>query len=186
MKLILILLVLLNYGVVLGQQNSIVNDSIIEWNSEYKLSWSDFLGEPSDEVYGSAMTSYKIEVIPSDVIVDENDRIKGYDNLSVKANFYKYYSWTIENKNELLHHEQLHFDIAELFARKMRKEFRKLQSSKEARFTIYLECYNSLWKECRAYQKKYDYETRHGLESEINEKWITEINEELKALQEFK
>jgi hypothetical protein len=186
MKLILIIFIWLNYGVILGQSKSIVNDSIIEWNLKYKLSWSDFLGKPDEDIFGSAMTSYKIEIIPSEVKVDENDRVRGYENLSVKANFYKYYSWAIENNIQLLHHEQLHFDIAELFARKIRKEFKKSQLNKEARFTTYLEHYNLLWKECREYQKRYDHETRNGLETEINEKWIVKINEELEVLQDSK
>jgi len=179
------LFVLLNYGVILGQKKSVVNDSILEWNPKHGLSWSDFLGKPNEDVFGYAMTSYKIEIIPSDVLVDENDRIRGYENLSVKANFYKYHSWTIDRNNQLLQHEQLHFDIAELFARKMRKEFRKSQANKDAKFDTYLKHHNLFWKECRQYQIKYDNETRHGLEEEINKKWIIKINEELEAFKDF-
>lgn len=186
MKLYLMLLVLLNYGMIQGQQKSIVNDSILEWNSKQILTWSDFLGKPNDDVFASAKTSYKIEIIPSDVLVDENDRVIGYENLTVKAIFYKYYSWSIERNNQLLQHEQLHFDIAELFARKMRKEYRKSQVNKDADFNTYLEHHNLFWKECRKYQKKYDYETRHGLEEKINKKWIIKVNEELEALKDFK
>ncbi len=177
---------LLNYGMILGQQKSMVNDSILEWNSKDGLSWSDYLGTPNEDVFGYAMTSYKIEIIPSDVLVDENDMVIGYENLSVKANFYKYYSWTIDRSNNLLQHEQLHFDIAELFARKMRKEYRKSQANKDASFNTYLELHNFFWKKCRKYQIKYDDETRHGLEEEINEKWIVKVNEELEVLKDFK
>lgn len=186
MRHILQLILFLFSGVLFGQQKYIESDSIIEWNLNKKLNWSDFEGKPNSEVYGAAMTSYKIEVFPSDVMVDENDKIQDYQNLSVRANFYKNYSWAIERNIELLKHEQLHFDIAELFARKIRKNFRGLQEKKEARFSVYLESYKALWKECRLFQKRYDSDTRHGLENAKNKTWSDRVRSDLEMLKAFK
>ena len=183
-KTILSLLLILNCKLILGQY--VLRDSIIEWNHNQKLSWNDFLDKPDDNIIADALTSYKIEVIPSNVIVDEQDRIQNYHELSVKANFYKYHSWSIEKTKELLKHEQLHFDIAELYARKMRKEFVKMQNKNESRFESYLNCYNQLWKECRKLQQEYDFETNHGRLKEMNLKWINKITNELEKLDNYK
>ncbi len=173
-------------GIVFGQPEVVVNDSIIGWNSNYQLTWSDFLGKPNTEVFGSALTSYKIQVLPSDVLVDKNDRIQGYEDLTVQANFYKYHSWTTVKSKNVLDHEQLHFDIAELFARKMRKRFKEIQDDKEARFSVYMDCYNMFWKDCRAYQKEYDSETGHGRDLDVNKIWAERVQGELFLLEEFK
>ena len=182
-KKIIILFLIIPTSLIFGQ--NISKDSIIEWKKDNNLSWSEFLGKPNDNIIADALTSYKIEVLPSDVVLDENDNILNYQNLTVKANFYKYHSWYIENTNQLLEHEQLHFDIAELFARKMRMEFEKLKNDNESNFNIYVDCYNRLWKDCREMQRDYDFDTNHGRENEINLKWIDKINNELSKLNEF-
>ena len=182
-KKIIILFLIIPTSLIFGQ--NISKDSIIEWKKDNNLSWSEFLGKPNDNIIADALTSYKIEVLPSDVVLDENDNILNYQNLTVKANFYKYHSWYIENTNQLLEHEQLHFDIAELFARKMRMEFEKLKNDNESNFNIYVDCYNRLWKDCREMQGDYDFDTNHGRENEINLKWIDKINNELSKLNEF-
>ncbi|SFS80998.1 DUF922 domain-containing protein [Lutibacter maritimus] len=167
--------------------NIINKDSIIEWDENQKLTWSDFLDKPDEnDSVGDALTSYKIEIVPSNVVVDENDRIQNFRNLTVKANFYKYHSWYIENTDDLLEHEQLHFDIAELFARKMRKEFIKMQNDNESKFDIYSNCYSRLWKECRIMQQQYDYETSHGREKAMNQKWFDKIRSEINKLNEYR
>lgn len=186
MKFSLLVSIFLYSGIIIGQQKIIDNDSIKEWNTNNKLTWSDFAGKPNDDIYGAAMTSYKIEINPSNVLVDENDKIQDYENMSVKAIFYKHYSWAIIKNTELLHHEQLHFDIAELFARKIRKRFNELQANKISKFSIYQECYDSFWIECRKLQKEYDAETRNGREKETNKVWSIQIKNDLKSYNTFK
>lgn len=179
-----LLLFILSWKIIFGQ--NINKDSIIEWNQNRKLTWSDFLDKPDDNIIADALTSYKIEVVPSNVIVDQYDRIQNYNELSVKANFYKYHSWYIENTKELLEHEQLHFDIAELYARKMRMEFMKMKNKNESRFESYLNCYKRLWKECRKLQQEYDFETNNGRIREENLKWINKITIELSKFDNYK
>ena len=182
-KTIIILLFLLNCNLIIG--NITRKDSIIEWSENQKLTWADFLDTADEnDAVADALTSYKIEIIPSNVKVDEQDRILNYKELTVKANFYKYHSWHIEKTDKLLEHEQLHFDIAELFARKMRKEFVKMQRENDSKFDSYSKCYSRLWRECKEMQQLYDYETNHGREKEINLEWIEKIKLELKKYDE--
>jgi len=166
-------------------KNASENDSIISWNNERALQWSDFQGKLNPEVFAFAVTSYKIEIIPEHVIVDQDDNIQNYDVLNVVTNFYKYHSWTVSTDNDLLKHEQLHFDIAELFARKIRKRFSELKSTNEKGFSTYWKAYNTLWIACRKLQKQYDAETNHGVKKVENLKWIEKIIHDLDTLKHF-
>jgi hypothetical protein len=95
--------------------------SVISWSKETKLKWTAFKAVPDTEILGYAKTSYKIEIQPSDVLVDENDNIQNYESLTVVANFYTNHSWVFKKDIYLLSHEQLHFDIAGLYAYNMRQ-----------------------------------------------------------------
>lgn len=161
-------------------------DSIITWDKNRNLNWGDFKGTVGwDDPLGNAMTSYKIEVIPENVLVDENDQILNYEDLSVVANFYCYHSWVNKSTYNLLKHEQTHFNIAELFARKLRKRFWELKNEEEKRFSIYYSEHMKFFKMCRNMQEKYDQETQHGNDFEGNDTWDMLIQRELNSLKEF-
>ncbi len=157
--------------------------SIIEWSKERRLKWSDFKGTPDEEILAYALTAYKIEILPSDVLVDENNNIQNYDLLTVVANFYSNHSWVHTKSDYLLTHEQLHFDIAALYAYKMKTEFRKLKKQKVANFDAYTKVYAELWAECRKTQATFDNETNHGQLIEENDRWIKKINEKIDKLE---
>jgi hypothetical protein len=163
-------------------------DTTISWKPTIKLNWSDFQGKVNPNTFGKAKTSYKIEIIPENVKVDGKDRIHGYKSLTTEARFYKRQSWTTISANDtiVLSHERLHFDIAELFARKIRKEFIKLQNNKEARFSAYSQAYSLFWKACRQYQKQFDLETNHGRELDLNIAWSHKVKLAIESLSEYK
>lgn len=168
------------------EQTPVENDLVLSWSEHRKLEWTDYQGQLDPELFGYALTSYKIDFIPEQVLVDELDRIQGYENLTVEANFYKWASWTISSDPELLKHEQLHFDIAELFARKIRKRFVELKGFKEKRFAVYSNAYDRLWKACRTLQMEYDRKTGHGVNLEMNKEWAERIRAELYSMKAFR
>lgn len=157
--------------------------STIEWSKDRKLMWSDFKAIPNEEILGYALTAYKIEIIPSNVLVDLNDNVQNYESLTVVANFYSEHSWVYEKNDYLLLHEQLHFDIAGLYAYKMRIEFERLKKQKDANFDSYFEVHQKLWEECRETQKAYDKETSHGQLVDENNDWINKIATELNSFE---
>lgn len=174
-------------GILLAQNGFLQPiDSVIPWKSTARLTWDDFQGEKKFSKFASAATSYKIDIFPLEVMVDEKGNIQDYEKLTVRAQFYKRHSWTSTESIFLLEHEQLHFDIAELFARKIKKRFAELKSAKESRFSKYQENYSLIWNQCRKYQKQYDLETKHGQNLASNQKWEQLISLELKALEAFK
>ena len=84
---------------------------IKKWDREHPLVWSDFNGEiPWGTAFDAAISS-KVYTIP--------DSSGGY-NIYAGQNNLK--SWTKHNrgKEELLRHEQYHFNITELHARMLR------------------------------------------------------------------
>src|SRR5687768_2492955 len=93
-------------------------EDVISWNEFYKLQWHDFQGEPGEDARGDAGAAVQIKAKPFLV----KKEIK-YD---VVALFNRNKSWARGQSTTLLAHEQLHFDIAELYARKIRKKIKEL------------------------------------------------------------
>lgn len=162
--------------------------NIIKWEEGVTLKPEDFRATkgPNKVDRKGGLTTYKIEILPKEVAVDEQDRIIGYQKMTVAAYFYKNKSWLWDKgDNRLLIHEQLHFDIAELFARKIRKAFKKLKTQKIKYFDAYQLAYNKLWQACRVYQKEYDLKTLNGTDYNANEQWATQVRQELLELQAY-
>ncbi|APY07521.1 hypothetical protein BWZ20_04065 [Winogradskyella sp. J14-2] len=175
MKLLHYILILFNIYFSFAQ-DSVTTKTSISWKKEIKLKWEDFKGIPDTNILAYAQTSYKIEIFPTEVNVDADNNIQGFEKLYVVANFYSNHSWVYKESDYLLKHEQLHFDIAGLYALKINDEFKKLIAKKIANFDTYFEVYQNLWKECLETQKQYDLETQHGQLVEENDKWIKTIN----------
>ncbi|WP_106792391.1 DUF922 domain-containing protein [Aquimarina sp. Aq78] len=180
---IFILVLLIISSNLIAQEES--NKNIVEWKSDRKLLWSDFIAEPNTDIFAFALTSYKIEIFPTDVMVDENNNIQNYKDLHLNALFYKNHSWVIKKTEKLLQHEQLHFDIAELFARKMRQKFEELKVQNIADYDSYMSVYTMLWKKCRKMQNDYDEKTNHGIKEAINSQWQINVHSELQDLNSF-
>ncbi|PNQ74826.1 hypothetical protein C1T31_01420 [Hanstruepera neustonica] len=174
------------FNLVRSQDKSVTSENIIQWQEGCKLDISDFQKE-RDINDSYTFTAYKIEFYPLEVVVDRNDYIQGYKDLTVVAEFHMNEShFHPDYEADLLKFEQLTFDIAELFARKIRKKFEEMKTEKERRFSAYQYEYNVLLKACRAYQSEFRKATNSGWESqkEINT-WEAKIHNELNALQKY-
>ena len=88
----------------------------IYWSPCYKLKWEDFKGTPETPSKNAAVSRPGIKYY----LTANEDSF----NIKVICFFIKSRSWSkLKNSDTLLMHEQVHFDIAELFARKLRKAF---------------------------------------------------------------
>lgn len=163
------------------------NKSTIIWDESRKLTWDDFQGETDSINFGKAKTSYRIRIIPENVTVDENDDIQGYEKMTVQAEFDKNHSWSLAKFDTIvLKHERLHFDIAELFARKIRKQFYENKIAKKITYERFWADYKKLWSECSKFQNLFDYETDHGRDKEQNKLWRQLVFEELVKFDNYK
>ena len=153
-------------------------DSLVIWSDTHKLQESDFKGKVPKNTKWAANTSYILYVEGS----------VGKSKLPVyiiEARFNRYLSWLKVNTNSVLIHEQLHFDIAELFARKMRKKYHELQVKQERNIKKYNSSFVTLNEECYQMQRDYDRETKHGVNATFQKQWQVAIQNKLKALQEY-
>ncbi len=153
-------------------------DNKISWNSNYKLKWSDFKGKP--EAYSSevAMAATSIQYYTE----ISNNQFK----YTIAPYFYPNISWSKKNAqfDKVLAHEQLHFDITELYARKMRQAFsNKVKSAKDHKLASSI--FDKIMKDWDEEQERYDRETNHGINDEQQQKWILYIEQQLNTLSDF-
>lgn len=160
------------------------NDETMTWNEARKLSWADFKASPDPKSDAVALTASGITFGYS--VKTSNKRIVGYTT-TVEAHFYPTKSWYIKEKGDdyVLGHEQLHFDITELYVRKFRQQLERLvvnQNIKKQMKQIHVAINEALDKT----QKEYDAQTNHSINIEAQKYWETFIAEELKNLDKYK
>ncbi len=152
-------------------------DQGILWDPEHRLSWSDFKAIPPADSQVAATTASGIAYRFS--ALEERGEMKV--DCTVETYFYPEASWYRPEKANanILSHEQLHFDISELFARRMRKKvagYRFTSDVKAEMRAIYTETIE----EMRDFQKRYDQETNYSRAEEKQREWNHMIAQALK------
>lgn len=152
---------------------------VIEWKEDFKLEWGHFKA-PTQPWKVAAATYCGITLKP-----DNKSLWKGKRTYKAIAEFTCDSSFYFANRVSptVLNHEQLHFDIAELFARKMRK---RLYQDKFVTPSEAQKVFDLLYKEYIDFQTKLEEETESGAKQEEELKWEEIVSSELKELREFK
>ena len=147
-----------------------------EWSEERPLTWSDYvLKKFKSGKKEIAITSVKHRVVG----YMEN----GVPEFEVKVVFVAKDSWTSDTTNmALLAHEQLHFDIGELYRRKIEEKIKRLQKDGEKQKAIYRYVIRKSLSDFRIFSEEYDRETKHGVLKGMQQKWQTKVWEELNRL----
>ncbi len=153
-------------------------EETIPWESGKRLVWSDFKGPIPPDASAAATTasgisySYSANLWHHEVNLD----------FEVKTFFYPNESWYKPYlcDDVVLSHEQLHFDIAELFARKMRLKLERTSFTKNVKQEI-KKIYQETLKELSDFQELYDWETNFSRNREGQAKWNARIAEALKS-----
>lgn len=128
-------------------------------------------------------------VISSHFVLTQNvkDSILNIDVFSVMNRKYSWFKKTSSKKEreKKLAHEKAHFDITEVYSRKLKKELKTLiltRSNYSAELQYMYGKYRDL---LRAAQVRYDKETAHSMNEETQKLWQTKIAAELAATREF-
>lgn len=105
---------------------------------------------------------------------------------NIEALFIKSKSYITKYSDYVLKHEQIHFDICELYARKLRQKFTetnfaKVKSLENETTKMYTKISSELFKE----EEKYDKDTEHGLNSAKQKLWDADIKARLLALEAY-
>ena len=164
---LIIILILLQPALITAQDNA------YEWAPDLQLKWSDFKGKPNEKSIIAATTASGISYTFSAM---ERD---GYYEVEYEVNtfFYPDQSWYRPAMCDdlVLSHENLHFDITELFARKMRKEMAQTRFTENVREEIKA-IYTRIIKELAAFQQRYDSETDFSRDRAAQLEWNREIS----------
>jgi hypothetical protein len=149
------------------------NEETIVWQEGRLLTWDDFKGKPAQR-NSVASTSYDIE---HQVIFHSSSA-----TVIIRSIFFPQLSWKRKGRNDedILKHEQGHFDIAEIFARKLRVKARRLSCGNATELdsklkTITEKCEEEMDK----FQDTYDRETDHSRNGDAQRKWNDSLKKEL-------
>ncbi|TBW28505.1 DUF922 domain-containing protein [Gramella sp. KN1008] len=154
----------------------------LRWQEDRPLRWEDFKAEPDESTSYSANTNSGI-AYSWDYSTASGKPVLNHE---VTSNFYPNLSWVkdIKEKEYLLAHEQLHFDITELHARKLRKALAEYEIGRNIRLDL-KRIYNNIETERTSMQKLFDKETGHSENREAEMRWRKYISGELEKLKEF-
>ncbi len=160
------------------------NEETMIWNESRKLTWDDFRANPDADSDAVALTASGITFGYS--VKTSGERIIDF-SVSVEAHFYPNKSWYLKDTGNayILGHEQLHFDITELYTRKFREQLERLvvnQNVKEQMQRLHTSTNEAL----NETQKRYDAQSTHSINVDMQKQWETFIQEELKKLDKYK
>ncbi len=156
-----------------------IDENIIYWNKERKLTWDDFKGTPEP-------TNGRIASNVGGVYIYFKQL--NFINIEVKVVnvFDKKLSWTTTNLLSVLEHEQLHSDIREVHARLLRKQIIEshFKSIKEANLKVQ-EFHNLIQTDLNLMQEEYDKETGLSGNQKKQKEWNEKIRLKLLELENF-
>ncbi|HLF45863.1 MAG TPA: DUF922 domain-containing protein [Chitinophagaceae bacterium] len=158
------------YSLVLFSQKE---NSFINWSEHDKLTWDDFKATPQKSGDIAALTathlgfSYKI--------------VNGKISYSIECRFEKNRSWGMVKTSRILDHEQGHFDIAEIYSRKLFKALSEYRFNRNSFQGDLDSLYKNIVAEKDQYQQLYDLETDHSRNKHKQEDWRKKINDSLHA-----
>jgi hypothetical protein len=182
MKKIVVVLVLLAAKFGFAQKTGIKpsikklrNDTIV-WRADSLLDKDDFKSRSKGSALG--FTASGMFLYPS-----ENAGVLVF---YVEAIFVKSKSYITKYSDYVLKHEQLHFDICELYARKLRQkineiDFKKVKNVQQVIQNAYARINTEFGRE----QEKYDKDTEHGLNAAKQQVWTDDIQKRIKELDAF-
>lgn len=165
------------FFLVLMDCRSAVAQEVIVWDSAVRLTWADFRGKVD------ANSSYSASTV-SGIVYRFNLSGDGYSD-SIMAVFYRGESWVRIQNAEGLVHEQGHFDITEIFARKLRKRLQEFVPRRGSLGRQLKQVYEEVERDRDAMENLYDKETKHSADSEQQAYWNEKIARALKELEEY-
>lgn len=147
------------------------------------MTWEDFRGEVLETEY-KAETHWRIYYDFQISLVNQRPVLSEYH---VRTEFNKDQSWVRQGggSDQLLTHEQGHFDLAEIYARKFRAQLDSISFHTGNYQNEIDSLFNGILAQCDETQNQYDLETEHGLQIKFQQDWQEFIYKELKVLEDY-
>lgn len=163
-------------------RRELLEDHAFSWSAARPLAWRDFQGSPPRGGPEGSKTAYSLSSI-------WQCRGKAFDFRVIVA-FRTRQSWVKAavlndsvQRRALLDHEQTHFDLAEVHARRIRRAFRSLSAPCVKTDAELAALTDRLAEEEKAEQRRYDAETDHGLLAAEQAEWSLQTRRRLAAPQ---
>ena len=147
-----------------------------QWAEHAKLSWDDFKGEvKSTHDESAAATCCSIGFKTELPAPGAKQQVKVYNV------FYVNKSWVRNDARiaSILDHEQGHFDLCEIYTRKLRDRMQAVDLTAPGLRDILIHIYTEVSEEYEARQQAYEQETIHGTDIAAQKKWQESIAAEL-------
>jgi len=161
-------------------RGDLADDHAFPWSATRPLTWSDFQGTPPTEGSEGAKTSYTLYYA-------WKCRGESFEFRAV-AGFRPRESWVkavvlndATQRRTVLGHEQTHFDLAEVHARRIRRTFADLTRPCARSDSELSALAQRLAQEEKAEQRRYDAETNHGLVAARQADWSLQTRRRLGA-----
>ncbi|CAH0185463.1 DUF922 domain-containing protein [Chryseobacterium sp. Bi04] len=157
----------------------------IIWKEDQKLDWDNFKSNANrrnnPDVAAYTHCGWEYSVIKS-------TNPKSPVTIEIKTIFNEDKSWKDVKKinDYILVHEQKHFDIAELFVRRMRKMVAEKINTSADYDQWFASIYKGISNDYKNFQISYDKDTSHGMNKEKQAEYNTVIAEELEHLKSYK
>lgn len=153
----------------------VVNDSLarresaelIPWQMDKRLIWDDFLCEPRRGTDAVASTSTSLGIA--------YQLNNGHLSYHITCYFNKEKSWGLLKTDYILAHEQGHFDITEIFARRLNEALQNYKFNKRTFKRDIGNIYESIVRQKEEYQKAYDAESDHSRNRKVQYDWLERI-----------
>ena len=153
------------------------NEELIEWNANRRLTWADYKSKPNPESDAAASTT-------TTLIVEYNISSNHF-GYKIQSLFSKTRSWGLHKTAYILSHEQGHFDIAEVFARKLHKKLSGYKFNPKTYKKDLKKIYDDVTDEKEETQNEYDEETRHSINKTRQAEWLKKIDEMLEEYEKY-
>ena len=153
------------------------DEELLDWSPSRKLTWNDYKASPDPHSDAAASTTSYLAI--------EYHISSSSFGYKIESRFSKTRSWGLHKTAYILSHEQGHFDIAEIFARKLNKEMSEYKFNKRTYQQDLNKIYNKVLDEKEKMQNDYDKETNHSIKKEEQAEWLKKIAKMLEEYKEF-
>ena len=153
------------------------DEELLNWSSLRKLTWDDYKGKPDPNSDAAASTTSYLGIEYN----FSNNKI----TYKIACQFSKNSSWGVAKTDHILAHEQGHFDITEIFARKLNKLTGEYKFNKNSFQLDLQKIYDDIQKEKEEFQNLYDDETDYSRNKEKQTEWLKKIEEMLGEYEEY-
>jgi len=152
-------------------------EELLDWSPSRKLTWADYKASPNPNSDAAASTTTYLAI--------DYDISSRHFSYKIASRFSKTRSWGLHKTDYILSHEQGHFDIAEVFARRLHQKMSAYTFNSRSYQKDLKKIYEDITKEKEDVQNRYDRETNHSINKEKQAEWLKKISVMLNELADY-